>query len=318
MRRSQLWGEVREPAALLGAAGVGAFVSWRWPETAPVAGRAIAPLLVMVLFSVFARVSLGRLRDAARDGRYVLTVVMMNFVSAPLLAFFLGTFFLPEVPELRVGLFLALLTPCTDWYLIFTHLVGGDVARNLAVLPWNLLLQVALLPVYLRLFTSAWLPVEMGDVGRALLLYVVVPLVAAQLFRWRWGKRPAVARFGMWALVLVVFTMFVSHGRVALAHPALFLRLAPPLLCFYVLSLALSQAVARVLRFPRARALALACTVTARNSPLVLPLAVVLFPEHPIVALSQLIEPVVEIPALILFSVIVRRRAVVEARAPCA
>ncbi len=316
MRRSFLWWDLKEPATLLGAAGMGVFVSLRWPDVTPIAARAITPLLVIVLFTVFARVSLGRLREAARDRQYMLTVLGLNFGSAPVLAFLLGSLLLPDVPELRVGLFLALLTPCTDWYLIFTHLVGGDVARNLAVLPWNLVLQVALLPVYLWLFTSAWLPVELGEIGRALLAYAVVPLVAAQLFRWRWGERRAIVRLGFWALALVVFAMFASHGRIALAHPTLFLRLAPPFLLFYVLALALSQVVARGLRFPRERALALACTVMARNSPLVLPLAVVLFPEHPIIALSQLIEPVVEIPTLILFSAAVRRWAVEEVGAP--
>jgi len=301
---------------LLGAAGLGMLVSLGWPDVTPTAARAITPLLVVVLFTIFARVSLGRLREAARDGRYMLTVIGLNFGSAPVLAFLLGSFLLPDVPELRVGLFLALLTPCTDWYLIFTHLVGGDVARNLAVLPWNLVLQVALLPVYLWLFTSAWLPVDMGEIGRALLTYAVVPLMAAQLFRRWWGEQRLLARLGFWALALVVFAMFASHGRIALAHPTLFLWLAPPFLLFYVLALALSQAVARGLRFPRERALALACTVMARNSPLVLPLAVVLFPEHPIIALSQLVEPIVEIPTLLLFSAVVRRGAAREVGAP--
>lgn len=301
------WG-VREPAALLGAAGAGMLISLTWPAVAPMAGHAITPLLVVVLFSVFARVSLGRLREAARDGRYVLAVVAMNFVSAPVLAFLLGAFFLPDVPELRVGLFLAVLTPCTDWYLIFTHLVGGDVARNLVVLPWNAVLQVVLLPVWLWLVTSAWVPAEMGEIGRALLAYAVAPLVAAQLFRWWWGERPAVGRVGGGALVLVVVAMFAGHGGIVLEHPVLFLRLVPPLLLFYVLSLALSQGMARVLGFPRERALALACTAMARNSPLVLPLAWVLFPEHPIIALSQVVEPLVEIPALILFSAAARGR----------
>jgi ACR3 family arsenite efflux pump ArsB len=102
--------------------------------------------------------------------------------------------------------------------------------------------------------------------------------------------------------------MFAGHGGIVLEHPVLFLRLVPPLLLFYVLSLALSQGVARVLGFPRERALALACTAMARNSPLVLPLAWVLFPEHPIIALSQVVEPLVEIPALILFSAAARGR----------
>jgi ACR3 family arsenite efflux pump ArsB len=80
------------------------------------------------------------------------------------------------------------------------------------------------------------------------------------------------------------------------------------MLSFYVISLSLSWIVSRLLRFPRKRFIALVCTTTARNSPLALPLAVVLFPAHPVVALSQLIEPVLEIPSLILFSALVKLR----------
>ncbi len=310
MGRSSLWWDVREPAALLGAAALGMSLSARWPVVIPIAERALTPLLALVLFTVFARIPLERLREAARDRRYVLAVIGLNFGSTPVLAAALGGLLLPDAPELRVGLFLALLTPCTDWYLIFTHLVGGDVARNLAVLPWNLILQVALLPVYLWLFTAAWVPVDMGEIGRALFVYVGLPGVAAQIVRRQWGERPELGRIGFAALALVVGAMFASHGHLVLEHPMLLLRLAPPLVLFYVLALALSWGVARGLRFPRERALALACTAMARNSPLVLPLAVVLFPEHPIIALSQLVEPVLEIPSLILFSAVMRWRAV--------
>jgi len=309
MGRASLWEDVREPAILLGAAVVGAFLSVSWPEAIPVAKWVIVPLLVVVLFALFARVPLERLREAVQDRRYVLAALGLNFGSTPILAFLLGNVFLSDVPELRIGLFLALLTPCTDWYLIFTHGVRGDVARNLVVLPWNALLQVVLLPVYLWLFTSAWLPVDIGEIGRSVLLFVGLPAVAAQLVRRHWGERPAWDRMGLAALGLVIVAMFASHGHLVREHSMLFLRLAPPLLLFYALALALSWGVARLLRFPRERFLALACTTMARNSPLMLPLAVALFPGHPIIALSQVIEPMVELPSLILFSAIVRWRA---------
>ncbi len=309
MGRSSFWGEVREPAILLGAAVVGTFLSVRWSEAVPFAKRAIVPLLVVVLFTLFLRIPFERLREAMRDWSYVLAVSALNFGSAPVLASLLGGVFLSDVPELRVGLFLAVLTPCTDWYLIFTRLVRGDVARNLAVLPWNALLQVVLLPVYLWLFTSAWLPVDMGEIGRSVLLFVGLPGGAAQLVRRRWGEGAAWDRIGVAALGLVVVAMFASYGYLVREHSMLFLRLAPPLLLFYALALALSWGVARLLRFPRGHFLALACTTMARNSPLMLPLAVVLFPGHPIIALSQVIEPMIEIPSLILFSAVMRWRA---------
>lgn len=303
--------DLAEPIALLGAAGIGVMLSVGLHGARNVAGEIITPLLMVVLFTLFARVSLGRLRDAARDWRYLLTAVGLNFVSTPLIAFFLGWAFLRDEPALWVGLVLALITPCTDWYLIFTDLAGGDVHRNLALLPWNLILQLALLPVYLVVFTQTLVPMELSTLLRAFAVYVAIPLVAAQLVR-RYRPRAAasawLARLGFVALALTVMAMFTSHGEIALERPALFLRMAPPMLSFYLISLSLSWLVSRRLRYPREKFVALACTTTARNSPLALPLAVVLFPAHPVIALSQLIEPILEIPILIVFSALFRGR----------
>lgn len=298
-----------EPLVLLAAAAAGLLLSVRLHGAA---GQFIAPFLILVLFSLFARVSLARLSRAARDWRYLVAALGLNFVSTPLIALLLGWLFLRDYPALWVGLVLALITPCTDWYLIFTNLAGGDIHRNLALLPWNLMLQLILLPVYLLLLTQKLVPLEFSTVVRALALYVAIPLIAAQLLRWRRPQAASsgwLARLGFAALALAVAAMFASHGAIFLSAPTLFLRMAPPMLCFYLISIALSWAVSRRLRFPRERFIALACTTTARNSPLALPLAVILFPDHPVIALSQLIEPALEIPSLILFSALVRRRA---------
>jgi ACR3 family arsenite efflux pump ArsB len=300
-----------DPAVLLVAAAVGVGLSVWLRGAGGVTGQLITPFLMLVLFSIFARVSLTRLREAVRDWQYLLTAVGLNFVSTPLVAFFLGWFFLRDYPALQVGLMLALVTPCTDWYLIFTDLAGGDLHRNLALLPWNLILQLVLLPVYLLLLTQKLVPVELSTLVRAFALYVAIPLTVAQLLRW---YRPKVAaserlsRLGFAGLALTVTAMFTSHGDIFLEDPTLFLRMAPPLLSFYIISISLSRIVSRLLRFSREGFIALACTTTARNSPLALTLAVLLFPAHPIVALSQLIEPVIEIPSLILFSAMARLR----------
>src|SRR5512139_1016865 len=133
MQLSRLIRDLFEPAVLLWSAAVGVGLSV-WSNEAPsIAGHLITPFLMIVLFSLFARVSLTRLREAARDWQYLLTAVGLNFVSTPLIALFLGWVFLRDYPLLWVGLILALVTPCTDWYLIFTDMAGGDLHRNLAL-----------------------------------------------------------------------------------------------------------------------------------------------------------------------------------------
>jgi ACR3 family arsenite transporter len=312
VKRPRVMDDLREPALLLGAAALGVMISLACPRAKPGAERLIVPLLVLVLCSLFASVSLARLRDAAWGWRYLRTALGLNFISTPLLAFGLGWLFLRDSPALWVGLVLALSTPCTDWYLIFTQLAGGDVPRNVALLPWNLLLQLVLLPLYLWGLTSTLVPVQLEVVAHAFAVYVAMPLAAGQLLRWRYPvlvTSPWLPRLGLTALALTVAAMFVSHGDLVVAQPTVFLRMAPPLLTFYLLSFGIAWGMARWLRLPREQFVALACTTTARNSPLALPLAVVLFPDQPVIALSQLIEPVLEIPSLIIFAALLTHRA---------
>jgi arsenite transporter len=186
------------------------------------------------------------------------------------------------------------------------------VHRNVALLPWNLILQLVLLPLYLWGLTSTLVPLQLDTFVHALLVYMAIPLAAGQLLRWRRlavVTSPWLARLGSIALALTVAAMFASHGDLVAAEPTIFLRMAPPMLTFYLLSFGIAWVVARWLRFPREQFVALACTTTARNSPLALPLAVVLFPAQPVIALSQLIEPVLEIPSLIIFATLLKRRA---------
>jgi len=303
--------DLGQPAILLAAGAVGIALSFRMSEAVSPLTKVITPLLMGVLFTLFARVSLGRLRVAARDWRYQVTALALNFGTTPLVAYLLGWAFLRDDPALWAGLFLALITPCTDWYLIFTEVAGGDVHKNLVLLPWNLILQLALLPLYLLIFTQALVPVDFDTVGRAIAIYIAVPLAAGQFVRRyfpRLALSPGLNRFGFAALALTVVAMFASHGDIVLQRPTLFLRLAPPMLAFYVISLSLSWMLSRWGGYPQESFVALACTTMARNSPLVWPLAIILFPAHPVVALSQLVEPLLEIPSLIIFTALAQWR----------
>ena len=78
-------------------------------------------------------------------------VLIGNFLVIPLMVAAM-IWFLPADPALRLGVVMVLLMPCTDWYITFTHLSGGDTGRAIAITPVNLLVQIALLPVYLWAF----------------------------------------------------------------------------------------------------------------------------------------------------------------------
>lgn len=93
-------------------------------------------LLGVLLYTTFTQVPLTHLPDAFRDGRFMGTVLVGNFLLVPLAVWGLLAF-LPDDPAIRLGVLLVLLVPCTDWYITFTHLGGGDTDRAIAATPVN-------------------------------------------------------------------------------------------------------------------------------------------------------------------------------------
>lgn len=304
------WGERLEPALLLSAVGLGLGLARAAPELAGQAERAIPPALVLVLFAVFYRVPLERLRAAFGHRRYFAAALGLNFLLTPLVAYGLGWFFLRDYPALWVGLVLVLVTPCTDWYLVFTALARGDVPLNLALLPWNLVLQLVLLPFYLYVFTQRLVPVDFAVVGHSLLLYVFLPLASAQALRRLFAAEAAERRVVFLqyaALTALIAAMFAHQGRLLWEQPQVLLRFLPPVGLFFVLAALAAVVVGHRLDFSAPTRASLASTACARNSPLTLSLALVLFPAHPLVAVTQVIEPLVELPLLILLAAWLRR-----------
>lgn len=125
------------------------------------ADRLILPFLMVMLFAAFAAISLTRLRTAFRNRRVVGSSLLVNFIWNPLLAVLLGAIFLRNHPALWVGLIMLMVTPCTDWYLIFTDIADGDVPLATSLLPYNLVLQLILLPAYLYVIAGTFVHITL-------------------------------------------------------------------------------------------------------------------------------------------------------------
>ena len=179
---------------------------------APALGRLLEPLLWPVpgtlLYVTFTQVPLTHVPDAFRDVRFMGAVLTGNFVLVPLLVAALLPL-LPDGPAVRLGVLLVLLAPCTDWFITFTHLGGGDTRRALAVTPVNLLAQFALLPFFLWLFMGRTF-VEIFAADRIVTVFgtlIVLPLIAAYL-----TERAAERRSGRQAMVSRLGCQYRSSG----------------------------------------------------------------------------------------------------------
>ncbi|MDW8479636.1 MAG: hypothetical protein RML12_07150 [Xanthomonadales bacterium] len=141
------------------------------------------PVLAALLLVTFAQIPLAHLREGLADRRFLAAMLGGQFLVIPLVvALLVGA--LPADPGLRLGVALVLLAPCTDWFVSFTWLGGGDAARALAVTPLTLLLQLALVPAWLGLI----LPGSLGSVGPAALASGIAGTGSAAL------PRPAARR----------------------------------------------------------------------------------------------------------------------------
>lgn len=243
------------------------------------------PVLAALLYTTFSQVPLLHVRDAFRDRRFVLAIVLGNFVLIPLLVW-LALQWLPDDPALRLGVLLVLLVPCTDWFITFTQLGKGNTARAIAVTPLNLLLQLLLLPVYLWLmlpiadFSSALKTEEMLPAALAL---IGLPLLAATLTeRWvevRTERAVWRDRLGWWPVpllaVVVLLIAGAQVGTVQHAGPVL-LTVLPVFIAFLLVAAMLALGLSRWLRLPVDAGRTLAFSLGTRNSFVVLPFALAL------------------------------------------
>ncbi|MAT96799.1 MAG: arsenic resistance protein [Anaerolineaceae bacterium] len=282
------------------------------------AGRFILPFLILMLLGVFIQLPLRQVAGAFRHGRVAGLSLLINFVWNPLFAWLLGWLFLRQQPALWLGLIMLMVTPCTDWYLVFTNIARGNVALSTALLPWNLLLQLLLLPLYLLLLAGTLVPLEWQVLVESVALVLLLPLVTAVLLRrlllrvkgrdWLEQKLlPAIQPGQILFLGLAITAMFASEGAALLESPLVFLALLPPVLLFFAINFGLVYLLARRLHIGYADYAALCCTTLARNSPIALAIALVAFPERPLVALALVIGPLIELPVLSIVSQLLLR-----------
>ena len=302
--------------ALSALAGLGAGL---FPPVGEAAGHLVLPALMLMLTAVFAQVDVGQVREAGAAGRVVAVSLVLNFVFTPLLAWALGAGLLGHSPDLRIGLLLLLVTPCTDWYLVFTGLARGHMGVAAAVLPVNLVLQLLLLPLYVLLLGGEAAMVDAGTLLEAVLLVLLVPLLSAVVLRgvarrWKgadWRDTvliPRVAGVVLPLLYTAVLAMFAWQARTVLSHFGELAALLPPLLLFFVVAPLVAVLVARLLRLPADQRVTLTMTTVARNSPTALAIAVAAFPDRPLIAVALVVGPLLELPVLALLSQLVRVR----------
>lgn len=300
--------ERRQVGLYLAAIVLGLGVGSPWPAAGPWLEALLWPVLVVLLYTTFVQVPLLHLREAFADHRFVAALLAGNFVIVPLAVWGLAGW-LPADSVMRLGVLLVLLVPCTDWFITFTQLGGGDVPRAIAVTPANLLLQLLLLPAYLWLMADGADPAGLGleNVWPALFI-VLLPLgLAALTERWieaRPERQMRRAQLAWWPVPLLAVVVFLIAGaQVGAVVEALRLLpvLVPVFVAFLLFAALLAKAMAMVLRLPAAQGRTLAFSFGTRNSFVVLPFALTLPAGWEVAAVVIVVQSLVELFGMVFY-----------------
>ncbi|MGO1541163.1 MAG: arsenic resistance protein [Luteimonas sp.] len=295
LERRQIW-------IYLAAIAAGLLAGNAAPGAAAAFGSLLWPALALLLYAAFVQVPMLQWRQAIADRRFTQVVLAGNFLVMPVVAWLLLKW-LPPDPALRVGVLLVLLVPCTDWFIAFTQLGRGDVARAAAVTPVNLLLQIVLTPAYVWLIGGRKLELEF-EAGAALAV-LAVPLVAALLSETWISARPEREwlreRLSWWPvplLTLVVFLVAAAHAGHAREMVELLPVLVPVYVAFLVLAALAAKALATLVGLPAGQGRTLAFSMGTRNSFLVLPVALALPAGWEVAALAIVVQSLVELSGM--------------------
>jgi len=244
----------------------------------------LSPLLAILLYSMFVQIPFIHIRKSMGNAIFMTVLLLVNFVIIPLVVWLLITLFPQPTPAL-IGICLVLLTPCIDYVIVFTGLGRGNEQLMLAATPLLLIVQLILLPFYLRLFigTSAAGMMQTGPFISTFIMLILIPLllsIATQLWAKRkqagsqWQQLTAWLPVPMMGMVLFVITASQIHR--VYEDIQVVLGVLPIYVIFAIVMPATASLIARLFRLDIGAGRALIFSSSTRNSLVVLPLALAL------------------------------------------
>ncbi len=266
--------------------------------------------LFVVVFSIMAFVEIGGIGNAFTKRAPTALAITTNYLLVPALAWSLGWIVLRDHPDLWAGVVLYSLTPCIGWYLIFIDLARGNMGWGLALLPIDIVLQTALLPVYVWFLVGRVVPIDLTLLGRSVGLFLFAPFAIAYatraiLIRSR-GRaftdgqyRRVIGRLKAWALVAVIGAIFATQPPLGAGHLSDTALIIATITAFFVVLFALTLGLGRIFGLDYPDTTTLVFEVSARNSESVIGIAAIAFPGRPLVVLAIVLGPVVELPVLL-------------------